>query len=302
MARKKEIKISIVMVDGGFRENVFGAQYFSQQDFPHEQYEVIWVDYYNTINKEVELNSRVRSITLNKTGIYHSSYCFNRGISDARGEVVVIVDGDQIVPPDFLQRVWECHKYLDKLVVYGYRYDEIRNGSLQSFDLQELKTKCVLKNAFNYGSCLTVRKKWLIEMNGYELHQIFQSGFHANGLYMYSRFKNMGMAIQWEPSLRLYHPWHPHTLATAWEYNPQHKIIQWVQDNLYWKAISGIDSSKNIQPPTGLQSILDQEMLRLNEGKIKQRSEPAEMALSEGATRSLSRFFGNALRWAGLSR
>ena len=252
------------MIDGGFRENTSGVEYFCHQNFPDDEYEIIWVDYFDRIHSNVSANKKVISIPLNKTGIYHSSYCFNRGIKKAQGEIIIIPDADQIVLPDFLDRVWDLHNKYEKLVVYGYRYDEVEQGLLKSHDVEELQAKCVLKNPLNYGGCLTVRKKWLLEMNGYEQHDVFRTGFHANGMLMYTRFKNMGLAIQWEPSLKLYHPWHPFTLSSSLEYHSQHKIINWVQKNMFWKAVKGIDPSKNQNPPAELQKILDDELTKLN--------------------------------------
>jgi len=148
------------MIDGGFRENTYGAKYFAEQYFPEDQYEVIWVEYYDRINAEVTRNPKVKTIALQKSDCYHSSLCFNRGIMEAQGEVVVIPDADQIVRPDFLAKVWEIHSQYENLVAYGYRYDEVRSGTLKSFEFRELEDKCKLKNPLNYGGCLTVRKKW----------------------------------------------------------------------------------------------------------------------------------------------
>jgi hypothetical protein len=281
------VKISIIMVDGGFRENTLGAKYFSQQDFPEDQYEVIWVDYFDKINPEVTSISKVNAISLNKSGIYHSSCCFNRGIKEAQGEIIVIPDADQIVTPDFLSQVWEIHKHYEKLVVYGYRYDEVRSGILTSYDFKEIEEKCVFINPLNYGGCLTVRKKWLLEMNGYEEHEIFRSGFHANGLLMYTRFKNMGLAIQWEPTLKLYHPKHPFTLSNSLEYKSQFKVINWIQASMFWKAIKGLDPTKNEPPPAGLKKILDEELAILNNAITKQWNINSIAELSENTTQPL---------------
>ncbi|MDX2479881.1 MAG: glycosyltransferase, partial [Desulfuromusa sp.] len=135
----KNIKISVVMIDGDFREKVFGANYFSQQTFPDEEYEIIWVDYFDKIHPDILSNPKVKAICLDKKGIYHSSYCFNRGINQARGELIVIPDADLVVLPDFLDRVWELHQTYEKLVVYGYRYDEVQEGILESLDFKELE-------------------------------------------------------------------------------------------------------------------------------------------------------------------
>jgi|GEM_PF-1512772 len=285
---KENIRISVVMIDGSFRENVFGAKYFSEQNFPDEDYEIIWIEYFDRIHPEISANSKVKAICLDKKGIYHSSYCFNRGIKEARGEIIVIPDADQIVLPDFLDRVWDLHQAYEKLVVYGYRYDEVQEGILDSHDFKELEEKCVLKNPFNFGGCLTVRKKWLVQMNGYEEHDVFRTGFHANGMLMSSRFKNMGLAIQWEPSLRLYHPWHPFTLSGSLEYTSQHRVIDWIKSNMLWKTIKGIDSGRNQAPPAGLKEILDEELALLDNAIMQQWKINSISEFPENTTQPLS--------------
>ncbi len=267
------MKISVIMIDGSFRENVFGAKYFSEQDFPEKDYEVIWVEYYNHANEEVYKYNKVRVITLNREGMYHSSYCFNRGIVEARGELLVIPDADQIVRPDFLNKVWSIHEEYEKLVVYGYRYDELEKGVLNSFSFDELDRKTVLKNPLNYGGCLTVRKKWLLKINGYEQHPLFGSGNHANGLDIYTRFKNLGLAIMWSPELKLYHPWHPFTLMYTKEHEIQKRIIEWRRKKLEYLAIEGIDRARNLELKTDLEKLIKDAYNELNELERKKMIE-----------------------------
>jgi hypothetical protein len=245
------MKISVIMIDGNFRENTFGSEYFHRQDFDENDYEVIWVEYYHKANPNVAKKKKIKIITLNneEDQKYHSSFCFNRGVMEAKGEILVIPDADQIVAPNFLSLVWREHEQYDRLVMYGYRYDESFRGVLKSFDFDELKNKCVLKNPLNYGGCLTIRKKWLLKVNGYEQHPIFSGGFHANGLDLYTRFKNFGLAIRWNPDLKLYHPWHPFTLDDAHEYKIQKLVIEWRRQNIQCMALQGIDANKNIHTP-----------------------------------------------------
>jgi hypothetical protein len=61
----------------------------------------------------------------------------------------------------------------ENLVVYPYRYDEEETNKLNNVTFQELESKCVLRNPLNYGGCLSVRKKWLLKINGYEQHDFF---------------------------------------------------------------------------------------------------------------------------------
>ena len=249
------------MIDGGFRENTFGIDFFSKQDFPDDEYEVIWVEYYDRAHHAVVKHPRVKVFMLGRSEIYHSSYCFNQGIIESKGKVIVIPDADQIVKPDFLARVWDLHSQYDQLVAYGYRYDQ--NQKLQSLDFEELQKKCVIKNPTNYGGCLTVRKKWLLKLNGFEQHPIFRTGNHANGLDMYTRFKNLGLSIQWEPTLKLYHPWHSFTLMHTKEHIAQKKVIDWRKQNLQWLSFMGIDPIRNVEMPQMVLSIVEIEMDKL---------------------------------------
>ena len=241
------MKISVILIDGQFRENTYSADYLCKQDFPENEYEIIWVEYYKKVPASVTGLKKIKIVRLEHTldTVYHSSVCFNKGIEHAAGELIVIPDADQIMAPDFLSQLWSLHSSYDKLVVYPYRYDEQKQGDVTSPSFEELENKCILKNPKNYGGCLSVRKKWLLEINGYEQHKIFESGFHANGLDMYTRFKNYGLAILWAPHIKMYHPWHPFTLEPANEYVLQFELIEWRAKTLQFLALNGLSASKN---------------------------------------------------------
>lgn len=241
------MKVSVIMIDGSFRENTFGAEYFTKQDFLTSEYEVIWVEFYERAHEELYSNEQLKIITLNnsKDTIYHSSFCFNEGIKQAQGELLIIPDADVIVEPDFIQKAWDCHQENKGLVAYGYRCNEVAENRLSNLDFKQLKEKCVITNPINYGGCLTVRKKWLIEINGYDHHEIFESGFHANGLDIYTRFRNFGLAIKWDHSLKLYHPLHAFTSEKAPQYQRQRKLIEWRSRNLEYLPLKGIALNKN---------------------------------------------------------
>ena len=235
------------MIDGSFRENIFGATFFTQQDFPPSEYEVIWVEFYKKPNPGLLKIPNLKILTLDNPSkqTYHSSYCFNAGIRQAKGELLIIPDADVIVENDFLSKAWAIHQGYEKLVVYGYRYNEVEENPLQNLDFKELQNKCVLTNPTNYGGCLTVRKKWLVSINGYDQSEVFSTGFHANGKDIYTRFRNYGMAIQWEPTLKLYHPKHTFTAEKAPQYQRQRKLINWRSKNLFYLPLQGIDPELN---------------------------------------------------------
>ena len=165
-------KISIVMVDGSFRERYESIDFMAGQDMPTEDFELIWVEYYDTIaldlQRRIDARPGFRAVALGRTGTYHSSYCFNHGIAEARGELVVIPDADVIAEPDFLQNVWRDHQASDRLVTYYHRHNEPKDKHTDTIELDHLRAVCELTNPSNHGACLSVRRHWLDEINGYE--------------------------------------------------------------------------------------------------------------------------------------
>ena len=177
---------------------------------------------------------------------------------------MVIPDADVVIGQDFLETIWQEHQKNEKLVMYIYRYDEPRKDLDKRLSYTELEKICVLTNPVNYGGCLTVKKKWLLAINGYEQLEIFKSGAHANGRDIATRFKNLGLHIMWHPDLKIYHPWHPHKIGIIDPYRLQRIII--THRALYREIYpyQGIDPSLNRKFPEILE----------NEIKAAQRNLP----------------------------
>jgi len=263
----QKVKITVIMVDGSFRPHFALIDLLKSQTLAAEDYEVLWIEYYDEIKQELidkmHGQRNFRAITLKKSGTYHSSYCFNRGITEARGEVLVIPDADVLVEADFLETAWGEHRAHDQLAMYVFRMDEPKRESSLCLDLNYLKRVCVLTNPQNYGGCLTIRKKWLMKVNGYEQHDMFGGGAHANGRDVYTRLKNMGMYVKWHPQLRLYHPWHPHPQRFQDGYVLQNVLIDHRAACLDMLPYNGIDPAFDRDLPQSLQVKLDAERSRI---------------------------------------
>lgn len=258
-------RISVVMVDGSFRENFHAVDFLARQDFPAADFEAIWVEYYDRLHPALEekLKSHpaLRALKLGRTGEYHSSYCFNAGIQAARGELILIPDADLAMEPDFLARQWELHAANENLVTYSYRYNEPQaqsrrpagpEASYWCADLEHLKRVGVLTHPSNWGACLGVRKRWLLEVNGYEQAPVFASGDHGNDFDMYVRLKNLGLAICWPREPALYHAWHPGTLVYAYSHKLQAIVTRRRAHELDTLAYAGIDPARNRPMPDEL--------------------------------------------------
>lgn len=256
-------RISIIMVDGGFRESYHAIDFFCTQTFPRDDFELLWVEYGSQIHPKlaetVAKYPNARIITLGRTDAYHPSYCFNAGITQARAELLMIPDGDLVCEPDLLQRVWDEHQTNDKLVMYLYRYEEEEAEHQEVITLEHLRRIGKLRSPQNFGACLTVRKKWLLEINGYDQYRVFHTGFHANGRDVNVRLKNLGLHIMWHPDIKLYHPWHVFTKAPErYLYGRQTLVSDWRSVNLHTRAFDGIDPARNAPVSPELEAMIAQ--------------------------------------------
>lgn len=250
------------MVDGCFREHVHVIESLNNQSFPKELFEILWVEFYDKPNAKLAgMADNLRVITLGnpRDTEYHSSYCFNEGIRQSKGEVLVIPDADVMVQPSFLDSIWREHESCERLAMYFHRLNEPRelHDDVKSYQLDYLKSMTRVTTTSNFGGCLTVRKKWLVEINGYEQESTFGSGAHANGYDVNTRLKNLGLHIMWHPSERLYHPWHPGTDSGSMRYKLQHMIVEYRQSTMMTVAFQGMDKSRN----TGIPDVLRQKLL-----------------------------------------
>jgi len=238
--------ISIVMVDGGFRENFASLRYWLDQFMPAEQYELIWVDYTGTVAPEVAAMERVRTFALGRTDEPQIlGYAYNEGIRQARGEVLVIPDADVACEADLLETVACEHERDPDLVLYVLRLDQRQARLRAGQDLDYLRRTCTIKHTFNYGGCLTVRRRWLLEMNGYEQLPFF-AGYHYCGADNYIRCKNMGLKVRWHPTQRVYHPWHPLSPETrSATVGAQGRLIRRRAATWQWLAYDGLCPARN---------------------------------------------------------
>jgi hypothetical protein len=231
-------RISVILVDGSFRSRFGLFDSLERQSYPSSLFEVLWVEHYASLKQELLDRARVlrnvRTVVLNRSGLYHSSYCFNAGLTMARGELLVVMDADVLVEDDFLSVVAEEHEKHGELAVYFNRLIQDRNDFHEDdLSFESVKKTCALKAVDNYGGCLSVRKTWLERIGGYELHRAFASGAHANGKDAYVRLKNLGLAVKWHPSRFLYHPWHPGT-GYVWA---DEKRVRWQLEIIQYRAL-----------------------------------------------------------------
>ena len=211
------MKISVIMWDGSFRKFTHTIDCFSEQTFPKNEYEIIWVDFYNSseiIRKKLDQYKNTKLFTLKNDNSenWNLGICINNGVKNSIGELLVIPDPDIFVEKNFLQIIWDEHKINKNLVLYIRRYDEPMDcaSELSKTDIKYLKDNCILSNPTNYAGCLSVKKENYNLIGGFEEHKAFCES-SMSGIETYTRFRNAGLEIKWATTLKVYHPWHPDT-------------------------------------------------------------------------------------------
>ena len=158
--------ISVILVDGYFRERFDSLESLAGQDFEAERFEILWVEYTDSLKPELQslLDSipNARPIVLARDGVYHGSCCFNAGIRQASGEVIAILDADLTFGPRLLSQVVEEHRRNERLACYLRRYNQPRPpAGAPILDFDELKKIAKMTDPWNHGAALTVRREWL---------------------------------------------------------------------------------------------------------------------------------------------
>jgi len=249
------------------------------QDYPKEEFELIYVE---QRNKEIanqhnhkfglktledrfnELRDKIQLRVLYLNEVYtplHWGKCVNAGIKVARGEIISIMDGDQLLPSDFLKKLTKYHlRYPDAVVNihrrcarYPVGVKSYKDWLRAKIDFFECLDACVDKYSplpritGNKGPLISARRKYWEEINGYDPHPIWSTPFARLGGDVTKRLeiaaKTQSVAL---PDCFSVHPWHPNRVAPLRENDEkvakffalQERLISWSieHNNPSWKS------------------------------------------------------------------
>ena len=213
------MKISFIIWDGNFREYFHTLKCFEEQT-GNIEFEVIWCDFYTNTQKTlasyIARNEHFRLIQLNypPEQAWNEGVCINHAVSEAKGEVVVLIDGDIFFDENFVSTLASYQLHEDNKAVYLRRYDESEqdHDDTLSYTMTHLDRVCKLNNPFNYAACLGMSKTLFNRLKGYETHAIFDGPGGAS-IDMRTRLLNSGAFVS-SQAYKVYHPWHPFTGRT----------------------------------------------------------------------------------------
>ena len=234
-------KISIILLDWSCRESFHMLDYLAKQTVSREQYEIIWIEYYDRQSAEIfQMLEKSKTegrppvvdkwivMDVPKDVYYHKHLMYNVGIVASEGEIVVICDSDTVVGPNFVESIIKTFEAEDNIVLH---LDEVRSVSRKFYPFNYPTVDDIIKNdcinfsngktkglwdeedplhTRNYGACLCALRKDLISIGGADEHIDYLG--HICGPYELTfRLINAGKKEVWHQSEFLYHTWHPGT-------------------------------------------------------------------------------------------
>jgi hypothetical protein len=249
-------RLSIILLDWECRERFTTLDWLHKQDVPKDQYELIWVELHDRVEREVMEKADV-VITCNQRGTYHKHVGYNIGLLQARGTLICVCDSDAVFPPDFVSSVFRSFRLgagpPTPLVLMHYEW---RTSLLYPEGLDDTAT---LKDfarwkwwplIVNEGACVTVRREDAIRFGGFDEHPSF-AGYLCGPYDLGWRLINAGWPEVWhDSSVALWHFAHPDPIGTNGQMATLKQLLEKTYPHINGHALSAVEafSTGRFQP------------------------------------------------------
>lgn len=184
---------------------------------PHE---VIVSDYGSENAEAVRAAAEAAGATVIRTetdGTWSSGRAQNAGFAHATGRVFMNTDADMIFTPHALARVVERLSEAPSEAIILQSRDlpySVTEQDLLDPDWQDLATVATVRPRWGCGGLVATHRDTYLKLRGYDERMHTYGGEDIDYL---KRLRRSGATIHWldEPSVRMYHVWHPSTSAAA---------------------------------------------------------------------------------------
>ncbi|MCK4602634.1 MAG: glycosyltransferase family 2 protein [Phycisphaerae bacterium] len=232
-------KISILLIDWSCRESFHTIDYLNNQTMPREDYELLWVEYYDHRAEQIaqklkEYDARDKPPPLDKwilLGLprsvhYHKHLLYNAGLVASAGKILTICDSDSVVAPTFIESILQAFQQDPNIILH---MDEVRNNDRRFYpfnypSVEEILGKgCINRigetttgmldekdtlHTRNYGACMSALRQDVICIGGFDEH-IDYLGRICGPYDATFRLRNLGKQERWLEDQFVYHVWHP---------------------------------------------------------------------------------------------
>lgn len=264
---------SIISWDCSYRNFFHLVDALVGQEFPKDEYELIYVEqrsrkHASSVSHALDLKSledrfeevkdkiniKIFYLGHSEETPYHLGLCNNEGLRNAIGGIISVMDGDLLLPRNFLSRLSEFHEKNQSAVVNLHRKTAMFPIGIKSFgewtkaviDFEKCLNACpdkylrLGKWVNNFGPLISARKKYWKIAEGYDASPIWASVFSKSGLDVNVRLEiAAGTTSRVLPGVFAVHPWHPiggGRLRDAPDakrfFGVQEALTNWSKDNL----------------------------------------------------------------------
>ena len=234
------MKHTIISWDCCFRNFYHLIGSLADQDYPKEDYELIFVeqrskaasDAYNHQSGLKSLQDtvdsykdrfNVRALFLSQDNRpYHLGICNNAGIRAAKGKHISVMDGDILIRSDFLKNLEKAHKTLntvinlDRLNVPHPVGVDQKNWINGIINFERCLAECpnrhrpLFEQVNNKGPLISAPGEWWEAIGGYDDHRIWSTGALPIGQDATKRLEiHVGRESLALPEQFCIHPYHP---------------------------------------------------------------------------------------------
>ena len=236
------MKHTIISWDSTFRNFFHLIDGLLNQEYKQEEFELIYIEQRtrenaDTYNHRISLKSlwdryeevknriNIKVLYLNDSpeAPYHLGKCINAGLAEAKGELITVMDGDQLLPGDFLLALTDFHKKeirIGNLYRVGCKhpskYDLTDDWTKAPIDFSVYK-KVIFGNAEvsiptqvdNKGPMISARREYWEMVGGYDTHILWSTSASTVGHDFNTRLEiASSVESQTIPSFAI-HPYHP---------------------------------------------------------------------------------------------
>lgn len=265
------MKHTIISWDCSFRNFFHLIDAMLIQEYSKDKFELIYVEQRNKetanlYNHKIGLKSledrynetmdlmNIKVIYLNDDTDtpYHLGKCINKGIEEAKGNIISVMDGDLLLPTYFLEELDNAHKTRGVYNLYRKMATkpvgvDVTNWTEGIIDFEKCLEVCSNKNkqipirVSNKGPMISARKEHWLSVGGYDNHIIWSTGLSRLGQDVTTRLEIMlgkeSVALQ---NVFAVHPYHPTgfrraTYKSTKLLSLQQKLIDWAKENKVYK-------------------------------------------------------------------